>query len=87
MPAEVAQISGDDGIRSQISNLKFQISNLQNIYLKTRGEGFGEEVKRRIILGTLFYRPDIMMLIILRRKNKRINKEDFNKVFDELMLF
>ena len=27
-------------------------TNLQQLYIKTRSEGFGDEVKRRIILGT-----------------------------------
>lgn len=54
MPAEVsANLARFDGIRySQISNLKSQVSNLQDIYLKQRGLGLGPEPKRRIILGT-----------------------------------
>ena len=53
MPAEVsANLASFDGIRyGQISNVKIQMS-LRNIYFKNRGEGFGDEVKRRIILGT-----------------------------------
>jgi aspartyl-tRNA(Asn)/glutamyl-tRNA(Gln) amidotransferase subunit A len=29
-----------------------KVSNIEELYLKTRSEGFGEEVKRRIMLGT-----------------------------------
>ncbi|GIW22608.1 MAG: glutamyl-tRNA(Gln) amidotransferase subunit A [Candidatus Sericytochromatia bacterium] len=31
---------------------KDNVNNLEELYLKTRSEGFGEEVKRRIMLGT-----------------------------------
>lgn len=56
MPAEVsANLARYDGIRYS-PNPKFQIPNsnlsLYDLYLKTRGEGFGKEVRRRIILGT-----------------------------------
>ncbi len=29
-----------------------RIENLEDVYVKSRSEGFGEEVKRRIMLGT-----------------------------------
>ena len=38
-----------DGIRF---GYRAEAENLEDLYKKTRGEGFGEEVKRRIILGT-----------------------------------
>ena len=87
MPAEVSSnLARFDGIRySQISNLKFQISNLQNIYLKTRGEGFGEEVKRRIILGTFVLSSGYYDAYYSKaQKIRELIKEDFNKVFDEV---
>ncbi len=39
-----------DGIRYGYRTEKFE--NLRDIYLNSRSEGFGEEVKRRILLGT-----------------------------------
>ena len=39
-----------DGIRYGYRSPKF--NNLRDIYINSRSEGFGEEVKRRIILGT-----------------------------------
>jgi aspartyl-tRNA(Asn)/glutamyl-tRNA(Gln) amidotransferase subunit A len=42
-----------DGIRyARFTNRESGIGNLKDLYFKTRGEGFGVEVKRRIILGT-----------------------------------
>lgn len=67
MPAEVsANLARFDGIRyglSEIRNSKFpglaetkpgmgEVRNLWNIYLKSRKNGLGKEVRRRIILGT-----------------------------------
>lgn len=50
MPAEVSSnLARFDGIRySRVAEGK----NLNDLYLKNRGEGFGTETKRRIILGT-----------------------------------
>ncbi len=50
MPAEVsANLARFDGIRYGFSE---KGDNLLEDYMKTRGEGFGKEVRRRIILGT-----------------------------------
>ncbi|MGB9680580.1 MAG: Asp-tRNA(Asn)/Glu-tRNA(Gln) amidotransferase subunit GatA [Minisyncoccia bacterium] len=56
MPAEVsANLARYDGIR-YAPNPKFQIlgpkMSLKDLYFQTRGEGFGKEVRRRIVLGT-----------------------------------
>lgn len=55
-PAEVsANLARFDGIRyghSAISDAKTQITNLQEVYTKSRSEGFGDEPKRRIMVGT-----------------------------------
>ncbi len=55
MPAEVStNLARYDGVR--YSPLKVdqegQISSLHDLYFKTRGLGFGKEVRRRLILGT-----------------------------------
>ncbi len=50
MPAEASSnLARYDGIRYGLSE---NADNLYNVYAKTRGKGFGEEVKRRILLGT-----------------------------------
>lgn len=50
MPAEVSSnLARYDGVRY---GLRVQGENLIDEYLKTRAEGFGREVKRRILLGT-----------------------------------
>lgn len=50
MPAEVSSnLARYDGIRYGLS---MPDDNLQAVYEKTRAEGFGPEVKRRILLGT-----------------------------------
>ncbi len=49
-PAEVSSnLARFDGIRY---GLRITGENLKELYLKTRNTGFGEEVKRRILLGT-----------------------------------
>lgn len=49
-PAEVSSnLARFDGIRYGHSN---QEGNLLDVYEKSRGEGFGKEVRRRILLGT-----------------------------------
>lgn len=51
MPAEASSnLSRFDGIRYGLEVDNAQ--SLEDVYKKTRGQGFGKEVKRRIILGT-----------------------------------
>ncbi len=50
MPAEVSSnLARYDGMRYGLSE---QASKLFDVYTKTRGKGFGKEVRRRILLGT-----------------------------------
>ncbi len=50
MPAEVStNLSRFDGIRYGLSE---KGENLKEVYMKSRGKGFGKEVRRRILLGT-----------------------------------
>ncbi len=49
-PSEIsANLARFDGIKYGLS---IQDGNLLDVYLKSRGEGFGDEVKRRIMIGT-----------------------------------
>jgi aspartyl-tRNA(Asn)/glutamyl-tRNA(Gln) amidotransferase subunit A len=56
--------------------------NLVHMYSKTRGEGFGAEVKRRIMLGTYALSSGYKEAYYLRAlKVRRLIKEDFDKAF------
>ena len=54
MPAEVStNLSRFDGIRYGYSEQKNEeIKSLKEVYMKSRGKGFGPEARRRILLGT-----------------------------------
>ncbi|RLC38764.1 MAG: Asp-tRNA(Asn)/Glu-tRNA(Gln) amidotransferase GatCAB subunit A [Candidatus Nealsonbacteria bacterium] len=84
-----ANLARYDGIRYgmsyEISNLKSQISNLMDVYLKTRGEGFGQEVKRRIMLGTYALCAGYYEAYYLRaQKVRTLIKQDFEKNFEKV---
>ncbi|MGD0335971.1 MAG: Asp-tRNA(Asn)/Glu-tRNA(Gln) amidotransferase subunit GatA [Candidatus Omnitrophota bacterium] len=58
--------------------------NLIDMYYKTRGQGFGEEAKRRIILGTFTLSHGYYDAYYLRAlKVRTLIKEDFEKVFKD----
>jgi aspartyl-tRNA(Asn)/glutamyl-tRNA(Gln) amidotransferase subunit A len=58
--------------------------NLVEMYSKTRGEGFGKEVKRRIMLGTYALSSGYKDAYYLKAlKVRRLIKEDFDKAFSE----
>ena len=85
MPAEVsANLSRFDGIRySRTKNKKAETQNLKDIYFKTRGEGFGDEVKRRIILGTFVLSSGYYDAYYAKaQKVRKLIKEDFEKAFN-----
>lgn len=86
MPAEVSSnLARFDGIRyGQMLDAKDQIS-LKDIYLKTRGEGFGEEVKRRIILGTFVLSSGYYDAYYSKaQKIRQLIKEDFDEAFNKV---
>ncbi|MDD2689849.1 MAG: Asp-tRNA(Asn)/Glu-tRNA(Gln) amidotransferase subunit GatA [Candidatus Omnitrophica bacterium] len=59
-------------------------ANLIEMYKKTREEGFGEEAKRRIILGTFALSHGYYDAYYLRAlKVRTLIKEDFDKVFKD----
>ncbi|CAI4211225.1 unnamed protein product [Parascedosporium putredinis] len=52
------------------------------LYSDTRGQGFGEEVKRRILLGTYSLSSDKMdNFFIQAQKVRRLVQQDFDRVF------
>lgn len=53
MPAEVStNLARFDGIRFGLQSDTMDVDTIQNYYKKIRSEWFGDEVKRRILLGT-----------------------------------
>lgn len=87
MPAEVsANLARFDGIRyGQMSNVKGQKLNLKDIYFNQRGRGFGDEVKRRIILGTFVLSSGYYDAYYAKaQKVRRLIKEDFDRAFKEV---
>jgi len=69
------------GFRAESSKLKAE-SSLIDMYKRTRGEGFGEEAKRRIILGTFVLSHGYYDAYYLRAlKVRSLIKKDFDEVF------
>ena len=91
MPSEVSSnLSRYDGIKfgSSIKDSKLKLENdLFEIYSKIRGENFGREVKRRIILGTFALSAGYYdKYYISAQKVRRLIKDDFDKVFKKVDL-
>lgn len=62
------------------------VKDLENLYKKTRGEGFGKEVKRRIMLGTFILSADYYDAYYTKAQRVRAaiikETEEFFKVVD-----
>ena len=89
MPAEVsANLARFDGIRygkSEIRNTKSETQKLMDVYLKTRREGFGAEVRRRIMLGTYILSAGYYDAYYKRaQKVRRLIKKDFDFAFEDV---
>jgi aspartyl-tRNA(Asn)/glutamyl-tRNA(Gln) amidotransferase subunit A len=90
-PSEVSSnLARYDGIKygySKISNLKSQISNLLDVYFKSREEGFGKEVRRRIMLGTFSLSIGYYDAYYLRAaKVRSLIIRDFERAFEKVDL-
>jgi aspartyl-tRNA(Asn)/glutamyl-tRNA(Gln) amidotransferase subunit A len=75
-----ANLSRFDGVR--YTHRSKDVKDLFGLYAKSRSEGFGEEVKKRILLGTYvlssgFYDAYYMQA----QKVRRLITDDFNKAF------
>ncbi|MCB6666214.1 amidase family protein, partial [Phocaeicola dorei] len=56
--------------------------NLEDVYVNTRTEGFGDEVKRRIMLGTFSLSAGYYDAYFKKAGQVRtLIKQDFDKVF------
>ena len=61
--------------------------DLEEMYCRTRAEGFGEEVKRRIMLGTFALSSGYYDAYYLQAsKVRRLIKHDFDRAFEEVDL-
>jgi aspartyl-tRNA(Asn)/glutamyl-tRNA(Gln) amidotransferase subunit A len=85
MPSEVSSnLARFDGIRYGFSEVK-KAKNLLDVYLKTRKEGFGDEVRRRIMLGTYALSAGYYDAYYKKAQQVRtLIKQDFEKAFAEV---
>ena len=81
-PAEAASnLSKFDGVRYGIRN-NVMDSDGDVLYSQTRGEGFGDEVKRRILLGSYTLSSEaINNYFIKAQKVRRLVQRDFDRIF------
>lgn len=78
-----ANLARFDGVR--YGHRADNIQNLQDHYMRSRSEGFGEEVKRRIILGTYVLSSGYYDAYYLRaQKVRTLIREDFNRAFEKV---
>lgn len=86
MPSEVSSnMARYDGIRYGMSEQSAK--NLSDIYKKTRGQYFGDEVKRRILLGTYALSAGYYDAYYKKAQQVRtLIRQDFEQVFDKVDL-
>jgi aspartyl-tRNA(Asn)/glutamyl-tRNA(Gln) amidotransferase subunit A len=59
--------------------------DLKDLYMRSRGEGFGAEVKRRILIGTYALSAGYYDAYYLKaQKIRRLISDDFRKAFEEV---
>ena len=83
-PAEAsANLSRYDGVRFGYRCDK--PVDLEDMYKRTRGEGFGDEVKRRIMIGTYALSAGYYDAYYIKaQKVRRLIKDDFDRAFREV---
>ncbi len=81
-PAEAsANLSRFDGIRY---GNRIEGDNLEELYLKTRTEGFGDEVKRRIMLGNFVLSSGYYDAYYIKaQKVRHLIKNEYEQIFNE----
>ncbi|MBI2446888.1 MAG: Asp-tRNA(Asn)/Glu-tRNA(Gln) amidotransferase subunit GatA [Parcubacteria group bacterium] len=92
MPAEVsANLARFDGMKYGYSRLRqgfggqAKIQNLLDTYLESRQDGFGDEVRRRIMLGTYILSAGYYDAYYKRaQKVRRLVKNDFDRAFKDV---
>jgi aspartyl-tRNA(Asn)/glutamyl-tRNA(Gln) amidotransferase subunit A len=82
-PAEASSnLARFDGVR--YGHRAAQYQNLQEMYMKTRAEGFGWEVKRRILVGTYILSHGYYDAYYLQaQKIRRMIADDFQQAFQQ----
>ena len=76
-----ANLSRYDGVRY---GNRAACDNLKEMYVKSRSEGFGEEVKRRILLGTFVLSSGYYdAYYIQAQKARHLIKENYKAIFEE----
>lgn len=71
-----------DGVKYGVRNNN---DNLMSMYTKTRAEGFGAEVKRRIMIGTYALSAGYYDAYYLKaQKVRTLIKQDFEKAFEQV---
>ena len=82
-PAEASSnLARYDGVRYGVRK---EGKNLDDMYELTRGNGFGEEVKRRIMIGTYVLSSGYYDAYYLKaQKVRRLIKQDFENVFEKV---
>ena len=82
-PAEASSnLSRYDGVRYGYRTSSY--NDLEEMYSKTRAEGFGEEVKRRIMIGTFSLSSGYYNAYYEKaQKIRRIISDDFQRAFSE----
>jgi aspartyl-tRNA(Asn)/glutamyl-tRNA(Gln) amidotransferase subunit A len=89
MPAEVsANLARFDGVRygfSAVQRSEFRINSLYDVYAKTRAEGLGHEVKRRVMLGAYTLSHGYYDAYYLKaQKVRRLIRDDFAQAFEKV---
>jgi len=84
-PAEASSnLARYDGVRYGHRAQLAQGDGITEMYEKTRAEGFGAEVKRRVMVGTYVLSAGFYDAYYNRaRKVRTLIKQDFEKVFDQ----
>lgn len=82
-PAEAsANLSRFDGVKYGLSK---EASSIREMYEQTRGEGFGPEVKRRIMLGTYALSSGYYDAYYVKaQKVRTLIKQDFDRAFAQV---
>ncbi len=77
-------LSRYDGVRY---GYRAEARNLKEMYQKSRSEGFGEEVKRRILLGTFVLSSGYYDAYYIKAQRVRhLIKDEYSKVFEKVDL-
>jgi aspartyl-tRNA(Asn)/glutamyl-tRNA(Gln) amidotransferase subunit A len=76
-----SNLSRYDGIRY---GNRVEGKDLKDLYKKTRGEGFGDEVKRRLLLGTFVLSSGYYDAYYIKAQKVRAKiKQEYNEIFKE----